>query len=140
MGKKTFSHWIFAGMVFLILISSCSISGPEVSIEDRIEDFEDDLDAGKIDQLYKHVHPDNSKRNQLKSADAWPFPGTESYDFKDISDSGENRKVTVETTDGQWSSPITWTFEMKEDAPGPLARSTWYIDDISSQSGPDPMP
>ena len=134
------SFRFLTAIALAILISGCSISGPEVSIEDRIKDFEDDLDAGKIDQLYKHVHPDNNKRSQLKSADAWPFDDTKSYSFTDISNTGDNRKVTVETTDGQWPSPITWTFKMKEDAPGPLSRSTWYINDISSPSGPDPMP
>ena len=134
------SFRFLTAIALAILISSCSISGPEVSIEDRIKDFEDDLDAGKIDQLYKHVHPDNNKRSQLKSTDAWPFDDTKSYSFTDISNTGENRKVTVETTDDGWDSPATWTFKMKEDAPGPLSRSTWYINDIPSPSGPDPMP
>ena len=91
------SFRFLTAIALAILISGCSISGPEVSIEDRIKDFEDDLDAGKIDQLYKHVHPDNNKRNQLKSADAWPFEPRR-FNLRTFRITAKTVKVTVETT------------------------------------------
>ena len=128
--------------VAVTLLAGCSLSGPEVSIEDRIKDFESDLDSGKLDQLYTHVHPDNSKRNALKDPAQWVnFEEGSNYNFKNISSSGDNRDVDVESDDPDYSPNDTWKFEMKEENPGPLARSTWYINDISSKNGnPDPMP
>lgn len=125
----------------LTLLAGCSLSGPEVSIEDRIKDFESDLDSGKIDQLYTHIHPDNSKRNALKDPAQWNFEAGSDYNFTNISSSGDNRDVDVESNDADYSPSDTWKFKMKEDKPGPLARSSWYINEISSKNGnPDPMP
>lgn len=130
--------------VLTLAIAGCSLSGPEVSIEERIDDFEDDLSSGNFDDLYTHVHPDNNMRDKLKSGDeTWPFDEGEAYSFKSVSNSGDNRDVTVETSDANYSpsgETDTWTFKMKEDDPGPLARSTWYVNKILSANSTDPLP
>lgn len=130
--------------VLVLVIAGCSLSGPEVSIEERIDDFEDDLSSGNFDNLYTHVHPDNNMRSKLKSGEeTWPFVSGESYSFSNVSNSGDNRDVTVETSDANYSpsgETDTWTFKMKEDKPGPLSRSTWYVNGIRSANSTDPLP
>ncbi|MFO8063665.1 MAG: hypothetical protein R6V29_03430 [Spirochaetia bacterium] len=141
MNRPTVRIVLIAIAVAGIGLAGCSISGPDVSIEDRIKDFESDLDNGNIDQLYEHIHPDSDKRNALKKPANWNFEEESSYNFISISDSGDSRKVDVESNDVDYSPEDTWKFDMKEDEPGPLARKTWYIKDISSENGnPDPMP
>ena len=112
----------------------CSLSGPDVSIEDRIDKFESDLSSNDWSSLYTHIHPDNGKRGQSKQSTFWApgiFVDGESYSLSSPGGSGDSRTVTVTSSAGSWDGqPLT--FEMKEDKDGPLSRSSWYIDGISS--------
>ncbi|MFP4012154.1 MAG: hypothetical protein ACLFUM_10655 [Spirochaetaceae bacterium] len=126
-------------------VAACSISGPEVSIEERIDDFEKDLRNDNWESLYEHIHPDNDKRGEVRGErEYWEsvFDGPD-YRFTGVSSSGETRNVDVENNnDSTEEHPAedVWRFEMKEDKDGPLSRGTWYVDGITSDGGPDPLP
>jgi len=121
---------------WIITMVSCSISGPDVSIEDRIDKFESDLSSNNWTSLYEHVHPDNGKRSQTKTSDYWTtyFNDGESYSFSSPSGSGNSRTVTVSSGDNWDGDDLK--FKMKEHKEGPLSRSSWYIDGIKSDAGP----
>lgn len=122
-----------AAAVLIMTMAGCSLSGPEVSIEDRIDQFESDLNSNNWSSLYEHVHPDNGKRSQTKDSTYWQnyFSGG-TYSFSSSSGSGDSRTVTVTAgSDGTWDGE-QMTFEMKEYKEGPLSRSSWYIDGITS--------
>ena len=137
------SAMLLALIAVSLLIAGCSISGPDVSIEDRIDDFESDLKNDNWGSLYEHIHPDNGKRDQAKDRSYWDavLDGP-NYNFTSVGNSGENRSVDVENNNSPKLHPAedTWKFEMKEENPGPLSRSTWYINGITSDGGTDPLP
>lgn len=142
MKRRTTVLFGFGIVLAILLIAGCSLSGPEVSIEQRIDDFESDLKNDNWGSLYEHIHPDNGKRNAAKDRSYWEgVLGGPDYNFTNVSNSGDNRDVTVENSYGtEHPSPDTWRFKMKEDKDGPLARSSWYIDGITSDGGTDPLP
>lgn len=125
---------LLVAVVIILSMAGCSLSGPEVSIEERIDKFESDLSSNDWDSLYTHIHPDNGKRDQSKQSTFWApgiFVDGESYSFSSASGSGDSRTVTVTSSAGSWDGqPLS--FKMKEHKDGPLSRSSWYIDGISS--------
>ncbi|MFP4566794.1 MAG: hypothetical protein ACLFNX_09860 [Spirochaetaceae bacterium] len=132
---------LLAAAALIITMAGCSLSGPEVSIEDRIDQFESDLDSNNWSSLYEHVHPDNGKRSQTKDPAYWSdkfdeAEGRDSYSFSGMSGSGDSRTVTVTQSPAVNWNGATLTFEMKEYKDGPMSRSSWYIDGISASDGP----
>jgi hypothetical protein len=142
MKRGTVLSLALAIALMILFAAGCSLSGPEVSIEQRIDDFESDLKKDNWESLYEHIHPDNGKRSAARDRSYWEsvLDGPD-YNFTNVSNSGDNRDVTVENVyDSQHPSPDTWRFKMKEDKDGPLARSSWYINGITSENGIDPLP
>ena len=126
---------LIATAAIVLGMAGCSLSGPDVSIEDRIDKFESDLSSNDWDSLYTHIHPDNGKRDQAKQSTYWSpaiFEDGANYSFSSPSGSGDSRTVTVTQDPAQSWNGQSLTFEMKEYKDGPLSRSSWYIDGISS--------
>lgn len=124
--------------VTVLFAVGCSLSGPEVSIEERVDMFEDDLDANDWGSLYTHVHPDNDKRKQTKESEYWTsiFREEGDYRFSDMSGSGDTRTVTVGSNkDGSWDGEHL-KFEMRQEEGGFFERTGWYINGITSEDGP----
>lgn len=123
-------------VIVVVLISSCSLSAPEVTIGERIDKFENDLDANDWGSLYTHIHPDNGKRNQTKDKEYWTsIFDSGSYSFSTTNRSSDSRTVTVSADDGSWNGDDL-KFEMKETEGGIFERAGWYIDGITSETGP----
>jgi hypothetical protein len=144
MRTGTLTRWLVAITAALLIFGGCSLSAPEVSIEERIDDFESDLNSDNWTSLHEHIHPDNGKRNSAKDRSYWEavLDGPD-YNFTGVSNSGEKRDVSVEnnnSTTAEHPANDPWKFKMKEDKPGALSRSTWYIDGITSEGGTDPLP
>ena len=128
----------------IMLVSACSFSGPEVSIEDRIKDFESDIRSDSWGSLSSHIHPDNGKKSAANDREYWEnrLDGTD-YNLSSIGGSGDNRNVDVDNNNSPTvyhPAADTWRFKMKEHKDGPLARSSWYINGITSGGGTDPLP
>ena len=75
---------LLAGVLILITtFVSCDLSGGEgVSIEERIEMFMDDINAGNYSNLYKHIHPSADFYEQTHNAIYWNAPGVFPEDEK----------------------------------------------------------
>ena len=55
----------------LVMITSCELPEPPVSIEGRIKLFSDDIQAENYDILYTHLHDDAELKEQYKVASLW---------------------------------------------------------------------
>ena len=75
---------VLAALTLLTLFFGCDLfMAKGVTIEERIDMFMKDVNAGNYGKLYTHIHPDAELYEQTKSADYWNkpdvFPSGEKY-------------------------------------------------------------
>ena len=123
---------MIAGLIVLVgfslVVSGCNLFGDKVSKKERIDMFVADINAHNWTSLYTHIHPDNSSRNNLKSATDWepsPFAANVALSYSNYQESGDT--ITVDITSSDSNEGSTWTFTMKEDTP-----DLWYIDRLTT--------
>jgi hypothetical protein len=106
----------------LILVTAffgCDLFGAKgVTIEERIDMFMKDVNAGNYSNLWKHIHPSADFFEEAKSADYWNkpgvFPSGEKYTLGLISPVGDLVTTTI-TSETSYPGD-TIIFEMKKDA------------------------
>ncbi|MFQ3621053.1 MAG: hypothetical protein SNJ78_08920 [Spirochaetales bacterium] len=105
-------------LCIVALLFSCDLFLPKgVTIEERIDMFMKDVNAGRYDKLYTHFHPDlTQQRQQLASPDIWtpvPFEPNQQYSYKitlKLTD-----VVTVTVTGGLlYANGMPFIFEMEK--------------------------
>lgn len=121
-GKSPVTHRLFsrvaAALVLVTIFFGCDLFGPKgVTIEERIDLFMKDVNAGNYDKLYTHFHPDDTQqRQQVASQSFWTtyFKQGTSYTYKIQSTLLDVATVTV--TGGVWSStPFMFTLAKSGD-------------------------
>jgi hypothetical protein len=124
----------------VVLLVGCSPDpADDVSINERIDMFQSDVKANDWGSLYVHIHPDNPKRGQLRSPDAWtpsPFEDGTTWSFSGRNKSGDTVTVEVSSTQTGYNG-ATWTYTMKKD--NSEDGEVWYIDALTSTSGGSPI-
>lgn len=105
----------------LILVTAffgCDLFGAKgVTIEERIDMFMKDVNAGNYSNLWKHIHPSADYFEEAKSADYWNkpgvFPSGEKYTLGLIIPVGDLVTTTI-TSETSYAGD-TIIFEMKKD-------------------------
>jgi hypothetical protein len=73
--------------VLLSIFFGCDLAGSKgVSIEERIDSFIEDINAGRYNKLYTHFHPTKTEKyNQIKPDSYWTtiFPDTRDYSLSE---------------------------------------------------------
>lgn len=120
--------WIVGVCLAVYGITACSQVSP-VSRTERIQMFQNDINAGDWGSLYKHVHPDGA-RTTVRPTEYWVGGGGQgvftepvAFSFGSISSGGSTRTVSVSSANAdntEWNG--TWEYTMKEDDP-----DVWYI-------------
>ncbi|HOV38406.1 MAG TPA: hypothetical protein PLG79_06775 [Spirochaetales bacterium] len=101
----------------LSIFFGCDLAGSKgVSIEERIDSFIEDINAGLYDNLYTHFHPtETEKYAEIKPAGFWTtiFPDTGDYSLSNKSIVGST--CTGKITGGDIYSNTLITFYMAKD-------------------------
>lgn len=116
---------LLAAIIGVLTLGGCALD--KTSIDDRIESFIADANAGRYSKLYEHLHSDCADRNLAKNAAFWdttPFEaGSAPFSVTGTSDS----TPTTGTFDSLDPGPPTdITFVLKEED-----EDDWYILSIS---------
>lgn len=95
-------------LLFLLTLGSCDmfINWFGTTIEDRVEAFNDDLEAKNWGQLYKHFHNDTEDRSIM---DETYWVGTALHDEGSIT----SYSISGETVNGMvWNGTVNKSFNM----------------------------
>ncbi|GAB4363670.1 MAG: hypothetical protein Kow009_00230 [Spirochaetales bacterium] len=113
-------RWIGIAIALILVTTffGCDLFGVKgVTIEERIDMFMEDVNAGNYGNLYKHIHPDAELYEQTKSPDYWNkpgvFPSGETYQLGVIIPVGDVVTTTISSTASY--SDDTIIFQMKKD-------------------------
>ena len=106
---------VLAAVVVILGLGGCALKG--TSIEDRVNDFIAELQAGSYSGLYKHLHEDCTERSAAVSGvtfwNTTPFNTTDApFMFTSLSYGGSTT-ATFESDDVL--TPTGITFEMQEE-------------------------
>lgn len=116
--------------VLAMLIAGCA--GVGVSIEDRISQFESDINAGRFDQLYKHFDSASTQMyDQIKAESFWNTKFETDRDYTITISNISGLTVTASLSGGIYNNTAL-TFTMVEvEGSGLLAGSEYFIRSIS---------
>lgn len=102
--------------ITIVVFVGCPVDEDDsVSIDERIDSFMSDVNAGRFGELQKHIHPDADQYQQSASADTWspsPFSSGQTYTLG--TKTRTDNTVTTTMTGGVFNEETT-TFGMKED-------------------------
>ena len=88
--------------VLVAIVFSCA--EPAISIDERLNMFMSDVNNGRYDRLFRHVHPDSSS-DKLRPAAYWQVGGDggifepgATYQYSILNSSGSSRVIRIDST------------------------------------------
>jgi len=116
--KRRQVFWVALALALVTVFFGCDLFGAKgVTIEERINMFMKDVNAGNYSNLWKHIHPDAELFDEAKSADYWSkpgvFPSSEKYTLGLIIPAGDLVTTTINSSTSYNGNTII--FKMKKD-------------------------